>query len=148
MKRPIEAGRQGTPYVRLRKAIYGLKQSSKIFNDKMNKFLLSIGFSRSIAEPCLYTMGTGPEQLVIGVYVDDLIICAASTHRLNWLKGQLSDSFPMKDIGEAKTILGMEITRADGKLQLGLKKYFDIIMKRFQMDAEYSSPIPIDANVD
>ena len=43
-------------YVRLRKAIYGLKQAGKIFVDMLAKFLLELGFERSKTEPCSFTL--------------------------------------------------------------------------------------------
>lgn len=148
MRRPSEINSDGkAPVVRLKKAIYGLKQSSRIFNDKINDFFINLGFTRSKAEPCLYTMGKGHQQIVIGVYVDDIVIAGADMDRVNWVKKCLSGEYPMKDIGPLKTILGMEVTRKGNTLSLGLKKYFDIIMKRFNMADAYPAAVPIDPNI-
>jgi hypothetical protein len=40
---------------RLKKCIYGLKQSSRVWNQKFNKFLTSFGLKSTAADPCLYT---------------------------------------------------------------------------------------------
>ena len=40
--------------VKLRKCLYGLKQSGRVFNRGMAKFLISLGFKQSIIEPCLF----------------------------------------------------------------------------------------------
>ena len=47
---------------------------------------------------------------MIGVYVDDLILASQSQNGLNWLKDQFIQKFNVKDLGEAKTIIGWKIT--------------------------------------
>ncbi|CAN0448264.1 unnamed protein product, partial [Ectocarpus fasciculatus] len=145
MRRPNEVNAAGkSPVVRLKKAIYGLKQSSRIFNDKINDFFVRIGFKRSKAEPCLYTLGRGRQQLVVGVYVDDIVMAGADMDRINWLKKCLSEEYPMKDLGPLTTILGMEVVKT---LSLGLKKYFEIIMRRFKMTDAYPAAVPINSDI-
>lgn len=39
--------------LKLNKAIYGLKQASRAWNDQVNAVLLEIGYKRSNIEPCL-----------------------------------------------------------------------------------------------
>ena len=75
MRRPNEVDSTGRSLiVRLKKPIYGLKQSSRILIDKINNFFVSTCFTRPKAEPWLYTTGRGRQQIVVGVYVDDVII--------------------------------------------------------------------------
>jgi hypothetical protein len=52
--------------------------------------------------------------------VDDMLIVGSSIEKFNNLKKQLSKQFAMKDLGPAKQILGMRITRdrANGKMKL------------------------------
>jgi len=45
------------------------------------------------------------------LYVDDMLIAAYNISSINELKVQLSNEFEMKDLGDAKKILGMEIQR-------------------------------------
>jgi hypothetical protein len=58
--------------LRLRKALYGLHQAPRAWNTKLDDTLLSFGFVRCASEPAVYTRRQGSEQLIIGVYVDDL----------------------------------------------------------------------------
>ena len=39
---------------KLRKSLYGLKQSSRCWNKALTEFLKSIGFNQSTADPCVY----------------------------------------------------------------------------------------------
>ena len=45
------------------------------------------------------------------LYVDDMLIAVKNKTHVQKLKTQLKKKFDMKDLGEAKKILGMEITR-------------------------------------
>ena len=49
--------------------------------------------------------------IIVGVYVDEIALVSQSQDGLNWLKNQLIQEFNIKDLGEAKTIIGLEITR-------------------------------------
>lgn len=60
--------------------------------------------------PCILIFKRGGELIVVGVYVDDLLLGSKSGDALEWLKDQLIKEFNMKDLGEAKTIIGWEIT--------------------------------------
>jgi len=46
--------------------------------------------------------------------VDDMLIAAKNKTHVQKLKAQLKKEFDMKDLGEAKKTLGMEITRDRG----------------------------------
>ena len=49
--------------------------------------------------------------MMIALYVDDLLIAGRDTTSIEWMKGELRQRFEMKDLGEAKVCLGLEITR-------------------------------------
>jgi hypothetical protein len=70
------------------------------------------------------------------LYVDDMLIACKSIVEIDRLKTQLKNEFEMKDLGEAKKILGMEITRerAKGIVCLIHKQYLKKVLKRFGMD--------------
>ena len=56
---------------KLKKSLYGLKQSPRCWNMTLDAHLKSMGFTQSIADPCIYTSSAGGEVFHIGVYVDD-----------------------------------------------------------------------------
>jgi hypothetical protein len=61
------------------------------------------------------------------------------------LKAQMARMFGMKDLGEAKKILGMEIhrDRKNGKLWLSQQKYVEKILMRFDMNNVKLVSIPL-----
>ena len=60
--------------LRLRKALYGLRQAPRAWNAKLDSTLKGIGFEQSPHEAAIYRRGSGGNALLVGVYVDDLVI--------------------------------------------------------------------------
>ena len=73
----IAAGYEGK-VLRLRKALYGLHQAQNSWNVKVDRSLLELGFTKCASEHGMYTRGAAASRVVVGVYVDDIIITGAS----------------------------------------------------------------------
>ncbi|KAI0999619.1 Retrovirus-related Pol polyprotein from transposon TNT 1-94 [Podosphaera aphanis] len=94
---------------RVDKALYGLKQSGRAWYKKLDAKLSLLNFNQSISDQCIYLH---PKlQIVIGVYVDDLVVCGKVLKQVVKTKQQLSSHFPIKDLGEIDVIIGWKITR-------------------------------------
>jgi hypothetical protein len=65
--------------LRLRKAMYGLRQALRAWNAKLDTTMAELEFARCATEHALYTHRRGKEHLIVGVYVDDLIVTGACT---------------------------------------------------------------------
>lgn len=59
---------------RLKKSIYGLKQSARCWNDRLDGVLKKMGFRPSVADPCLYTKVVSGKLVYLLVYVDDILV--------------------------------------------------------------------------
>lgn len=105
----------------LKKSLYGLKQSGNEWNACLNTSLKSIGMIRSWADPCVYY--SKDKELIIGVYVDDILITAKDEERIRSFKQQIADRFETKDLGEAKRILSVTITNEDKDHCASVKRY-------------------------
>jgi hypothetical protein len=66
-------GKEGK-VLRLRKALYGLRQAPRVWNAKLDSTLKWMGFGQSPHEAAIYRRGNGGNALLVGVYVDDLVI--------------------------------------------------------------------------
>lgn len=66
--------------LRLKKALYGLKQAPRAWNARLDQELVKLGFNRSMEEHVVYRRGIGASLLLVGVYVDDLIICGPNSN--------------------------------------------------------------------
>ena len=87
------------------------------------------------------------ELIIVGVYVDDLVLGSRSFKALEWLKDQLMKEFNMKDLEEVKTIIGWEITRdfAIGTLKIDQKRYIRDLLKSEEMISCHPTVLPVKA---
>jgi hypothetical protein len=72
--------------LKLKKALYGLKQAPRAWNARLDMELTKLGFRRSTEEHAVYRKGIGGSLLLVGVYVDDLIICGPNTRDISVFK--------------------------------------------------------------
>lgn len=91
-----------------------MKQVRRLWNKTITKFFQRIGFNSTNADACILTIKWEGELIIVGVYVDDLILGSRSQEVLEWLKDQLIKELSMKDLGEAKTIIRWEIIQEKG----------------------------------
>ncbi|MCO5603675.1 hypothetical protein L7F22_057826 [Adiantum nelumboides] len=97
---------------RLKKALYDLKQGSRQWYIKFDKYIQSQGYVRSQEDHCLYTRKLNDGSLIILIlYVDDMLIARNYKDEIAILKDALSKQFAMKDFDDAHYFLGMRIKR-------------------------------------
>lgn len=68
---------------KLRKTIYGLRQSPRVWYTELANYLLSSGFKRSIADASLFIQHHHLAPIYIIVYVDDIILASPDSEMLN-----------------------------------------------------------------
>jgi hypothetical protein len=112
-----------TKVCRLEKSIYGLVQAPRLWNLELSRELKKIGFNASIADPCLFWKWNGANVIIVGVYVDDLLIAADSIGDLTALKQSLSTTYRMKDLGALSSILGLDVSRVNNRISISSKKH-------------------------
>ena len=61
----------------LRKVLYGPRQAPRAWIAKLYATLKNMGFKQSVHEVTVYRRGSGRNVLLVGIYVDDLIITSA-----------------------------------------------------------------------
>lgn len=129
---------------RLKKAIYGLKQAAKSWNDEIHRVLTEQNFEQSKADPCLYTKKINGEWVYILIYVDDITVAAKSVESVNAVKAMLQSNFSIKDLGAIKHYLGIEITRdKQGIFYMNQGKYINKIVNNFGMTNAKASNVPM-----
>jgi hypothetical protein len=106
---------------RLKKSLYGMRQSPRQWYKKFDSFMMSQNYTRSEYDHCVYFKKLNNGIFIILVlYVDDMILASKSIMKINRLKAEMARMYDMKDLGATKQILGMEIFRdmRNGKLWL------------------------------
>jgi len=99
--------------------------------------MIKTRYNRCEYDSCAYfKQSDNPTYLLL--YVDDMLIVAKNKTHIQKLRAQLKKEFEMKDLGETKKILGMEITRdrGSGRLWLSQENYVLKVLERFNMAEE------------
>lgn len=133
---------------KLKKSIYGLKQSPRCWSKTFTGFMMEVGFKQSTSDPCVFVRSR-EELEILAVYVDDLILITESTESMNELKMALEDRYKMKDMGELSYILGVSVIQDKEKncVFLHQKHYIEAMLQKYGMDNANPVATPADVNV-
>ena len=94
----------------LQKSLYGLKQSPRQWYKKFDDFLIKMEFKRCSYDSCVYVLHQ-ENYLYLLMYLDDILVASCNKCMINDLKSRMNSEFEMKDLGEARRILGVDIKR-------------------------------------
>ncbi|CAL2242392.1 unnamed protein product [Prunus armeniaca] len=132
MSPPPGLRRQGENLVcRLHKSLYGLKQASRQWFAKFTEAILAAGFIQSKADYSLFTRKVGKSFTALLIYVDDILITGNDIDAINSLKSFLHTRFRIKDLGDLKYFLGIEVSRSKKGIYVSQRKYALEILKDY-----------------
>ena len=122
---------------RLKKTLYGLKQSPRVWFGRFTEAMAKYGFKQSQSDHTLFLKKRDGRMTCLIIYVDDMIITGDDTKEIERLKGSLFQEFEMKDLGSLKYFLGIEVLRSEGGIFLRQKKYtLDILAETGLLDCK------------
>jgi hypothetical protein len=90
---------------------------------QIGQYLVTSGFQTSNAIFLLYVKKTDHGIVIIVIYVDDLIIIGDSDANIFDLKKLLKQKFEMKDLGELRYFLGIEVIQSPKGIWLLQRQY-------------------------
>ena len=126
---------KGRPKIlKLKKALYGTKQASKLWQDTLVRHLLKMGFTRLNNDPCMFTLHGHKHTMIVGVYVDDVIVAHNSPELLDWFKREFTGpkGFNSKHLGKLTWFLGMAIDQhSDHSVTIHQSKYIEKLLAKF-----------------
>jgi hypothetical protein len=111
------------------KALYGLRQAPRAWYAKLDSSLIDLGFKRSTSEHAVYLRGAGARRLVVGVYVDDLVITGGNDTDITAFKEEMKANFKMSDLGLLHYYLGLEVTQSKAGITICQKAYATKILE-------------------
>ena len=84
---------------------------------------------------CVYVKRSKESFLILSLYVDDILLAGNDKEMIVATKAWLSSNFEMKDMGEARYVLGVKIFRDHSRKFLGLSQetYIRKILEWFHM---------------
>ena len=92
--------------VKLQKLLYGLKQSGRMWYNRLSEFLKLKGYTNNDDYPCVFIKKSSTGFCIISVYVDDLNIIGNEPD-VNEARHYLKTEIEMKDLGRTKIYLGL-----------------------------------------
>ncbi|KAH9442915.1 hypothetical protein Pst134EB_033155 [Puccinia striiformis f. sp. tritici] len=127
----------------LKKAIYGLKQSSLVWYKRLSTFLFSIGFSASLSDPCVfYRQSYQPTWIY--AHVDDLVIISRDA---SVFKKEIEKEFDIKYLGAASFLLGMNIDRTKNQLHIHQTQYVERKIIEFGLTEAKPASCPMNPKI-
>ena len=134
---------------RLKKGLYGLKQSPRNWNTRFNEFVRRLGFKQSDSDPCLYVKNNEEgDFMVLCLYVDDGLIACQRRESLDIFVDSLKRTFEITS-HEPTCYVGMEIERerSTKTIRVNQQGYIKRVLSRFGMEDAKDVVTPMDPAV-
>ena len=145
---PPGFGRKGeTRVCKLHKSLYGLKQASRQWFIKLSIALKDAGFHQSWSDYSLFVRSRQGNCIALLVYVDDVILAENNLQEIEETKQFLSQRFKLKDLGQLKYFLGVEVARSKNGITLCQRKYALDILEDVGFLGAKPSHFPVEQNI-
>jgi hypothetical protein len=135
-----------SPYWRLRKGLYGLRQAGRQWYLTLHDAYSSLGYTRCASDWSVYTRRTSSAFSMSATSVDDILIASNSKAESDLATAQINNKFTITDSGDADWILGCRITRCRSKrlLMIDQEQFIVSILKQFNLDRcnPTATPLP------
>jgi hypothetical protein len=118
----------------MKKCLYGFKQSPLEWNENLNCTLEEIGLKRCLNEPCLYIRNDEKGYVIVGVYVDDIVIAYGKDEAYVEISKYLESKYKMKDLGDLKWCLGIEVSRHKDTIVMSQRLYIKRLLEKFRLE--------------
>ncbi|KAJ5963983.1 uncharacterized protein N7479_003859 [Penicillium vulpinum] len=132
----------------LNQALYGLRDSAKLWNEDLNIKLNNIGFVPLDDDPCVYIKGSGETAWYLIVHVDDFIAAAPTKEEVDQIFKEVQSEFDIKDIGEPSRFLGSAVVRdyKNRTITLSQQVYIEEILRLAEMQNCKEAAIPLSSS--
>lgn len=137
---------QSSKVCKLIKSIYGLKQSSRCWNEKFSSFLYTCGFVPCPSDNCVFVAHYKDVKVILIIYVDDGLLFAKDKVVLSELINILKQKFEIK-VCNCDSFIGMEICRENDYISISQKQYIQKLINKFNLLEAKSCSTPADVNV-
>jgi hypothetical protein len=131
---------------KLNQAIYGLKQSGRVWYQTFSNFLLKSGLTKFKSDHCIFRYKRKNSELLLGLYVDDLLIIASDRDIVDDLINTIGKQFKIKESPNTKNFLGLEIQKEQDKIIVKQEDYISELLAKYKMQDCKAKAIPLDPN--
>jgi hypothetical protein len=101
-----------------------------------------MGFRALETDPSIYVRG----NVIIGVYVDDILACSLSISSCNSFISELAQKIELVNKGEVRSFLGISVTRnySQYAISIGQPGYIDYLLAKYNMTNAKSASTPFE----
>ncbi|CAI7877986.1 unnamed protein product [Closterium sp. NIES-54] len=128
--------------------LHSLDFSTAFLQGSFDEALMDFGFERSECDPALHHLVRDEGRLSLYLYVDDILLMSSSMVLLDEVKGLLSSRFRMKDLGEAKYYLGVQIERDESGILIHQERYILNMLDSFGLSKANPMRTPLPTGFD
>ncbi|KAE8693687.1 hypothetical protein F3Y22_tig00110794pilonHSYRG00085 [Hibiscus syriacus] len=129
-----EVNEHGKPFVcKLQKALYGLRQAPRNWHVKLKQNLVQMEFMVSRVDPSLFLKRSSQGIIYVLVYVDDIVITGSTLTDVEEVVAMLKDRFSLKDLGELRYFLGIEVKKSGQDVVLSQRKFVKELLEKTGM---------------
>jgi hypothetical protein len=132
---------------KLLKSLYGLKQASRKWYEKLSSLLISEGYTQSTDDYSLFTLRKENQFIVLLVYVDDIILVGTDLKEFTRIKTILDTNFKIKDLGILKYFLGLEVAHSEQGITISQRKYCLDLLKDSGLLGSKPAVTPLDPSI-
>lgn len=86
--------------------------------------LLKEGYTQSTSDYSLFTLHKDNNFVALLVYVDGVILAGNSLNKFEIIKTILDNAFKIKDLGQLKYFLGLEVAHSKARITIYQRKYY------------------------
>ena len=129
---------------KLKKGLYGLKQSGFLWYRLISGWLRDFGFEQSVVDSCIYVYRNGDVTCLISTYVDDLFIsCNCADFKAD-LIAKLREKFSITESTSFDDALGIQLDHKLDGFKLHMTNYITAMLERHGMSQCHSTALPMD----
>jgi len=129
---------QGDEVLKLKRTLYGLKQSPRYFFKYFTERLLKQGLTASKFDPCLFMSKT----LIVIIYVDDILIYGKNDEEINdFIERMKQEDVALHREGTAEGYLGVDIQREGNSITLRQEGLTKRIISALGLDSKLSTSV-------
>ena len=129
-------------FIKLQRFLYGLKQSGRMWYNRLSEYLLKEGFENNPICPFVFIKKSESRFAFVAVYVDNLNLVGI-LEKLTKITNCLKNEFEMKDLGKTKFCLGLQIEYLPNGILTHQSTYTKKVLKQFYMDKAHPLSTPM-----
>ena len=133
---------------KLRKSLYGLKQSGRNWYSTIKNFLSQLDFTASIQDECLFTKKSeNAIEVLVYLWVDGMVILGLQKDYCENFKIKVTERFQFSGYGDSSWFLNIKIERTENEKKLSQEAYVEKLLEKFNMSESKTLETPFDVSL-